>query len=189
MRVVRTPGRPVSACAQAAARVSGLELGGLAGSLLAGRLSDALIAEAAPGEGHVGKRLRVVRPPTAGYLLLATCYLPLSTFHLLLATFHFPLSTCHLPLATCHLLLATRYSLLTYHLLRTGGPGLPGRGRAGAVRAVDAAAAVVGAVGVHLHTRLLPLWTAGKKVRKYVLPRKRRACRDVDVARDTVLLE
>ena len=85
MRVVRTPGRPVSACAQAAARVSGLELGGLAGSLLAGRLSDALIAEAAPGEGHVGKRLRVVR----GHLLRATCYLLLATCHLLLAAYYY----------------------------------------------------------------------------------------------------
>ena len=51
--------------AQAAARVSGLELGGLVGSLLAGRLSDKLINQAAPGEGYVGKRLLVVR----GYLV------------------------------------------------------------------------------------------------------------------------
>ena len=51
--------------AQAAARVSGLELGGLVGSLLAGKLSDRLIAAAAPGDGHVGKRLLVVR----GYLV------------------------------------------------------------------------------------------------------------------------
>ncbi len=51
--------------ADAAARVSVLELGGLVGSLLAGRLSDGLIRRAKPGEGHVGKRLVVVR----GYLL------------------------------------------------------------------------------------------------------------------------
>ena len=114
MRVVRAPAAPSPSCAQAAARVSGLELGGLAGSLLAGRLSDALIAEAAPGEGHVGKRLRVVRPPTAGNLLLATCYLPLSTFH-------FPLATCHLLLATCYSLLATRYSLTTCYALEVRG--------------------------------------------------------------------
>ena len=52
--------------AQAAARVSGLELGGLVGSLIAGKLSDQLIKEAKPGEGHVGKRLFVVR----SYLLM-----------------------------------------------------------------------------------------------------------------------
>ena len=48
--------------AQAAARVSGLELGGLVGSLLAGRLSDKLIGRAQPGEGHVGKRLQKCKP-------------------------------------------------------------------------------------------------------------------------------
>ena len=46
--------------AAAALRVSGLELGGLAGSLVAGKLSDHLIKTAAPGEGLVGKRIRVV---------------------------------------------------------------------------------------------------------------------------------
>ena len=51
--------------AHAAARVSGLELGGLVGSLLAGRLSDTLIARAAPDQGLVGRRLLVVR----GYLV------------------------------------------------------------------------------------------------------------------------
>lgn len=43
----------------AALRVSGLEVGGLAGSLLAGRLSDAAIAAGGPG-GAVGKRVKVV---------------------------------------------------------------------------------------------------------------------------------
>ena len=46
--------------AVAALRVSGLELGGLAGSLVAGKVSDHLIKTAAPGEGLVGKRIRVV---------------------------------------------------------------------------------------------------------------------------------
>ena len=55
----------ISDFGQAAARVSGLELGGLVGSLLAGKLSDQLIAKAKPGEGQVGKRLLVVR----GYLI------------------------------------------------------------------------------------------------------------------------
>ena len=43
----------------AALRVSGLEVGGLLGSLLAGRLSDAAIAAGGPG-GAVGKRVKVV---------------------------------------------------------------------------------------------------------------------------------
>lgn len=55
----------------AALRVSGLEIGGLAGSLLAGRLSDAAIAAGGPG-GAVGKRVKVVM----GYLFaLAACLL------------------------------------------------------------------------------------------------------------------
>lgn len=50
----------------ASLRVSGLELGGLFGSLLAGKLSDILIARAAPGSGTVGKRVQVVIAYTAG---------------------------------------------------------------------------------------------------------------------------
>ena len=46
-------------------RARDLELGGLTGSLIARKLSDKLIANAKPGEGHVGKRLLVVR----GYLI------------------------------------------------------------------------------------------------------------------------
>ena len=42
----------------AAFRVSGLELGGLFGSLLAGRLSDLLISRAKPGEGTVASASR-----------------------------------------------------------------------------------------------------------------------------------
>jgi hypothetical protein len=41
-------------------RVSGLELGGLVGSLIAGRLSDYLIAKDKSGTGgNVGKRVQV----------------------------------------------------------------------------------------------------------------------------------
>lgn len=43
---------------QAAVRVSGLELGGLVGSLIAGRASDWLIARSPKG-GNVGKRVQV----------------------------------------------------------------------------------------------------------------------------------
>lgn len=50
----------------AAFLVSGLELGGLAGSLLAGRLSDHMIKNAKPGEGFVGKRVQVVLAYTIG---------------------------------------------------------------------------------------------------------------------------
>ena len=42
----------------AAFRVSGMELGGLFGSLLAGRISDKLIANNPKG-GNVGKRVQV----------------------------------------------------------------------------------------------------------------------------------
>ena len=45
----------------AAFRVSGMELGGLFGSLLAGRISDALIARNPKG-GNVGKRVQVSFP-------------------------------------------------------------------------------------------------------------------------------
>eukprot|EP00899_Mesostigma_viride_P021416 jgi/Mesvir1/29276/Mv08585-RA.1 len=49
----------VTDAAQAAIRVSGLELGGLCGSLVAGVLSDKLAASA-KGAGTVGRRVRVV---------------------------------------------------------------------------------------------------------------------------------
>lgn len=45
--------------AAAAVRVSSLELGGLCGSLIAGKFSDFLITTAKPGEGAVGKRVQV----------------------------------------------------------------------------------------------------------------------------------
>ena len=41
---------------QAAARVSGLELGGLVGSLLAGKLSDRLIGQAKERDARVGEQ-------------------------------------------------------------------------------------------------------------------------------------
>jgi sugar phosphate permease len=67
----------VADAAQAAVRVSGLELGGLFGSLIAGRLSDAMIRRAAarqktgelPKEGNVGKRVQVVMAYTVGIAL------------------------------------------------------------------------------------------------------------------------
>ena len=48
----------VADAGSAAFRVSGMELGGLFGSLLAGRISDALIAKNPKG-GNVGKRVQV----------------------------------------------------------------------------------------------------------------------------------
>lgn len=53
----------VADAAQAAVRVSGLELGGLVGSLIAGRLSDMMINNSKEGEGAVGKRVQVRRAP------------------------------------------------------------------------------------------------------------------------------
>lgn len=50
--------------ATAAVRVSGLELGGLAGSLSAGFLSDKLVAKASEsGAGMVGARVKVRADP------------------------------------------------------------------------------------------------------------------------------
>eukprot|EP00775_Hariotina_reticulata_P011432 gene11432-11578_t len=50
----------------AALTVSGLELGGLAGSTVAGYLSDRAIRSAKPGAGLVGKRIKVVMAYTVG---------------------------------------------------------------------------------------------------------------------------
>ncbi|GIL82636.1 hypothetical protein Vretimale_8235 [Volvox reticuliferus] len=55
--------------AQAAVRVSGLELGGLVGSLIAGRLSDGLIRNSGGKGGNVGKRVTVVMWYTVGIAL------------------------------------------------------------------------------------------------------------------------
>ena len=49
----------MSDAGSAAFRVSGMELGGLFGSLLAGRISDHLIAKNPKG-GNVGKRVQVL---------------------------------------------------------------------------------------------------------------------------------
>lgn len=46
--------------ASAALRVTGLELGGLAGSLVAGAVSDRLVSRCKTGDGRVGRRIRVV---------------------------------------------------------------------------------------------------------------------------------
>lgn len=64
--------RGVATAAEAAARVSGLELGGLLGNLTAGPLSDWLVRRAPKGAGAVGKRNVVV----LFYLLMtAVCIL------------------------------------------------------------------------------------------------------------------
>ena len=58
----------------ASLRVSGLELGGLVGSLLAGKLSDMLIARAKPGAGTVGKRIQVVIAYTVGVAAMLAAF-------------------------------------------------------------------------------------------------------------------
>eukprot|EP00210_Caulerpa_lentillifera_P004711 g4495.t1 len=58
----------------AAVRVSGLELGGLAGSLIAGRFSDHLIRTAKKGQGSVGKRVQVVMLYTVGVAIALACF-------------------------------------------------------------------------------------------------------------------
>jgi hypothetical protein len=50
----------------ASLRVSGLELGGLFGSLLAGKLSDMLINNSKGAGGNVGKRIQVRRRAAGG---------------------------------------------------------------------------------------------------------------------------
>lgn len=55
----------VADAAQAGVTVSGLELGGLVGSLIAGRLSDMLINRSGGKEGAVGKRVQVRQRPPA----------------------------------------------------------------------------------------------------------------------------
>lgn len=59
---------------QAAVRVSGLELGGLVGSLIAGRLSDWLISRSKQdgSSGNVGKRVQV-RQVISGLWLSGKC--------------------------------------------------------------------------------------------------------------------
>jgi sugar phosphate permease len=59
---------------QAALAVSGLELGGLAGSTVAGFLSDMNIRKSKGGAGHVGKRIQVCMLYTVG---IAACLLGL----------------------------------------------------------------------------------------------------------------
>ena len=60
----------VADAAQAAFMVSGLEVGGLAGSLLAGRLADRMVNNDKNNGGAVGMRVRVVMMYTAG---IAAC--------------------------------------------------------------------------------------------------------------------
>lgn len=64
----------VADAAQAAVRVSGLELGGLVGSLIAGRLSDMMINNSKKGEGAVGKRVQVVMAYTVGIAASLMCF-------------------------------------------------------------------------------------------------------------------
>eukprot|EP00195_Chlamydomonas_chlamydogama_P013869 CAMPEP_0202900640 /NCGR_PEP_ID=MMETSP1392-20130828/11956_1 /ASSEMBLY_ACC=CAM_ASM_000868 /TAXON_ID=225041 /ORGANISM="Chlamydomonas chlamydogama, Strain SAG 11-48b" /LENGTH=469 /DNA_ID=CAMNT_0049587075 /DNA_START=389 /DNA_END=1797 /DNA_ORIENTATION=- len=59
----------VEDAAQAAVRVSGLELGGLVGSLIAGKLSDGLINASEGRGGNVGARVKVVMAYTVGIAL------------------------------------------------------------------------------------------------------------------------
>lgn len=58
----------------ASLRVSGLELGGLLGSLLAGKLSDILIARSPAGTGTVGQRIRVVIAYTFGIAAMLVAF-------------------------------------------------------------------------------------------------------------------
>eukprot|EP00884_Botryococcus_braunii_P006797 jgi/Botrbrau1/16118/Bobra.7_2s0080.2 len=63
----------VADAGSAAFRVSGLEVGGLFGSLLAGRISDALIARDQNG-GNVGKRVQVVIAYTIGVAAMLAAF-------------------------------------------------------------------------------------------------------------------
>jgi sugar phosphate permease len=63
----------VADAGSAAFRVSGMELGGLFGSLLAGRISDYLIAKK-PNGGNVGKRVQVVIGYTVGIAAMLVAF-------------------------------------------------------------------------------------------------------------------
>lgn len=69
----------VADAGNAAFRVSGMELGGLFGSLLAGRISDALIARNPKG-GNVGKRVQASFhcQPIAAAGIMTMCQLPIA---------------------------------------------------------------------------------------------------------------
>eukprot|EP01024_Parvocaulis_polyphysoides_P017564 TRINITY_DN17760_c0_g2_i3.p1 TRINITY_DN17760_c0_g2~~TRINITY_DN17760_c0_g2_i3.p1 ORF type:complete len:464 (-),score=81.98 TRINITY_DN17760_c0_g2_i3:1441-2655(-) len=64
----------VADAASAAFRVSGMELGGLVGSLIAGRLSDWLVQRAGGKGGNVGKRVQVVMGYTVGIALMLIAF-------------------------------------------------------------------------------------------------------------------
>jgi MFS transporter, OPA family, sugar phosphate sensor protein UhpC len=64
----------VADAAQAAFMVSGLEVGGLAGSLLAGRLADRMVNTNKKGAGSVGMRVRVVMAYTIGIAACLFCF-------------------------------------------------------------------------------------------------------------------
>ncbi len=85
----------VADAGSAAFRVSGLELGGLFGSLLAGRISDALIARDPKG-GNCGKRVQVNFPtlPLCYRLMLTIDLLTPMTWQLRSAAGSNPLQHC-----------------------------------------------------------------------------------------------
>lgn len=66
--------KEVADAGAASLRVSGLELGGLFGSLLAGKLSDVLISKSKAGEGTVGKRIQVVIAYTVGIAAMLAAF-------------------------------------------------------------------------------------------------------------------
>lgn len=70
--------RAIENAAEAALRVSGLELGGLFGSLLAGKLSDWMINKE-PTKGSVGKRVQVVMWYTVGVALSLMAFVAVPT--------------------------------------------------------------------------------------------------------------
>lgn len=63
----------VADAGSAAVRVSGMEVGGLFGSLLAGRISDWLI-DRSPNDGAVGKRVQVVMAYTVGVAAMLVAF-------------------------------------------------------------------------------------------------------------------
>jgi sugar phosphate permease len=66
--------KEVADAGAASLRVSGLELGGLFGSLLAGKISDILISKSKKGEGTVGKRIQVVIGYTVGIAAMLAAF-------------------------------------------------------------------------------------------------------------------
>lgn len=145
----------------AALRVTGLELGGLGGSLIAGKLSDALVARAS--SGRVGMRIRVV----IGYLVALA---------LALAAFaRVPVGAAGLQWLAVFAIGAALYG--PQMLVGLCGAEIVGRGSVGASEGLLGLIAYFGAAMAGLPLATLVKVRASTRVRAARAPRASRAAR------------